>query len=170
MENRSSILFASCTLAFVIVAVTTFSTQLSQAAIDCKPRCSEVEQQQHKEMDNQLNKARTELNRGNSTAAFMHLDSITNLINRHACLPSCALHAGAQQHLNNSRISIQQGDNTARLASLEQAQNELQKHFEARAVMPVILPHRKITVFQILFIVTYTLLFYLLPILVQANV
>jgi hypothetical protein len=135
MENRSSILFASCTLAFVIVAVTTFSTQLSQAAIDCKPRCSEVEQQQHKEMDNQLNKARTELYRGNSTGAFVHLDSINNnLINRHACLPSCALHAGAQQHLNNSRVDIQQGDNTAALVSLDQAQSILQKHFESRAV------------------------------------
>lgn len=134
MENGSSILFASCTLAFVIVAVITISTQLSLAAIDCKPRCSEVEQQQHKEMDNQLNKARTELHRGNSTGAFVHLDSINNLISRHACLPSCALHAGAQQHINNSRLEIQQGDNTAGLASLEQAQSILQKHFESRAV------------------------------------
>jgi hypothetical protein len=66
----------------------------SLAVIDCKPHCSEVEQQ-HKEMDNQLNKTKTELQRGNSTGALTHLDLVNNLINRHACLPFCAPRVGA---------------------------------------------------------------------------
>lgn len=133
MKDRSSILLATCTLVFVIVVAITVSTQLSLAVIDCEPRCSEVEQEQHKEMDTELSKARTELHGGNSTGALVHLDSINNLIDRHACLPFCAPHAGAQQHLNNSRVDVQQGDNKAALASLDQAQSILKKHFESRA-------------------------------------
>jgi hypothetical protein len=59
--------------------------QPSLAVIDCKPHCSEVEQQQHKEMDNQqyLNDSRVDIQQGDDAAGLASLDQAQSILKKH---------------------------------------------------------------------------------------